>query len=350
MVNLIKVLDDLGVEVTYFPQSRVDRTERQRLLRLAEVTPIEVAQEKSVARHLRRSRVSYGAAILCRLGPAESFLPALQRLSPETWTIFDTVDLHHLRELRQSEVEGDPVMRANALRVRQRELRLVESTDATIVVSTVEREILRRQSPESRIRIVPTIHQIGSAGPDFEARSGIVFLAGFDHAPNVDAARWLVESIMPQVWEQIPNLRLTLVGSHPPPLIQQLASTHVEVTGWVPEIQPYLDRSRLSVAPLRFGAGVKGKITQCLAAGLPTVATGLATEGMPIEAGRDIIVAEGARDLAQAIVRTYRDKAVWHRLAVSSRDAASRHFSFDAARQSVSALLNEISLPVDEDT
>ena len=117
MVNLIKVLDDLGVAVTYFPVNTVDRTERKRLLGLSEVAPIEVPKETSVARHLRRSRGAYRAAILCRLGPAERSLPTLRRLSPQTWTIFDTVDLHHLRELRQSEVEGDPVMRANALKV-----------------------------------------------------------------------------------------------------------------------------------------------------------------------------------------------------------------------------------------
>lgn len=350
MVNLIKVLDDLEVNVTYFPVSRADRAERERLRALAEVTPIEVPKERSVARHLRRSRGAYRAAILCRLGPAERWLPSLRRLAPKTWTIFDTVDLHHLRELRQSEVEGDPVIRANALEVQQRELRLVDSTDVTIVVSTVEREILQRHRPLSRIRIVPTIHQVGEAGPDFEARSGIMFLAGFEHAPNVDAANWLVESIMPLVWEQIPDLRLTLVGSHPPPMIRQLASARVEVTGWVPEIQPYLDRSRLSVAPLRFGAGVKGKITQCLAAGLPTVATELATEGMPIEAGRDIIVGEGSEGLARAIVGAYSDQGAWHRLAVSSRDAASKHFSFDAARQSVGNLLNELSGRVEEET
>lgn len=342
MVNLIRVLADLGLGVTYLPQTRADRAENEKLMELANLLPVEVPKERSVARHLRRSRSTYRAALLCRLGPAERFLPTLRRRCPDTWAIFDTVDLHHLRELRQSDLEGNLSLRDAALEVRRRELRLVDSADTTIVVSTVEREILLRERPDSRIRVVPTIHEIGDAGPDFETRSGLLFLAGFEHAPNVDAAVWLVESIMPLVWEQLPDVRLTLVGSHPPAQVRRLQGPHVQVTGWVPAIEPYLNRTRLSVAPLRFGAGVKGKITQTLAAGLPNVATSMATEGMPIEDERDILTADEATDLARAIVRAYCDKELWHRLAVNGRDAATRYFSFDAARLAVGALLNEI--------
>ena len=342
MVNLIRVLDQLGWAITYLPQTWGDRRLREELTQLAEALQIDLAGERSVKRHLRQACRSYRAAVLCRPAPTERFLPSLRRYCPDTWCIFDTVDLHHLREHRQSEIEGDRRLRASALELRQREHQLVRETDATVVVSPVERDILLREVPDARISVVPNIHSIAPPGPPFEERSGLVFVAGFEHAPNIDAAVWLVDSIMPAVWRQLPEVALHLVGSHPPTEIQELASPRVHVTGWVPEIEPYLTRSRLSVAPLRFGAGVKGKITQSMAVGLPAVATSLAAEGMPIEHERDILIADRAVDLADTIVHAYRDRELWARLSAAGRENAGRNFSFGAARRSVGALMGQI--------
>lgn len=342
MVHLIKVLTDLGLAVTYLPQTRNQRTEHQRLLQLAGSLGMEIPPERSVARHLKRNPSTYRAALLCRLGPAERTLPVLRRCAPKTWAIFDTVDLHHLRELRQSEIEGNARLKAHALEVRRRELLLVERVDATVVVSTAERDLLQKTHPDRRIQVVTNIHEIARGGPSWEDRSGLLFVAGFEHAPNVDAALWLVESVMPLVHKRLPEVPLTLVGSQPPRAVERLQRSDVEVTGWVPEIEPYLNRSRLSLAPLRYGAGVKGKITQSMAAGLPVVATRLAAEGMPIEDERDILMADGAEDLAAAIVEAYLDKVLWNRLAANGRDAAMRYFSFNAARRAVEVLLSDL--------
>lgn len=342
MVNLMRVLSDLDRSVTYAPQTLGNREELQRLRQLAAELGVALPPERSVKSHIRRSGASYGVAILCRPGPTERYLPMLRRFCPGTRVLFDTVDLHHLRELRQSEIEGNRSLRRSALEVRQTELQLVASADATIVVSTAERDLLQQERPTARIRVVSNIHHINPPGPGFADRSGLLFVAGFDHSPNVDAAVWLVDAVMPQVWQRLPAVELRLVGSNPPAKVRSLQRSQVRVTGWVPSIEPYLHESRLAVAPLRFGAGVKGKITQSLAAGLPVVATPLAGEGMPIEHERDILMADEATDLAQTIVRAYEDEALWNRLADNGRKTASRHFSFEAARRAVDALMQEI--------
>jgi len=347
MVNLIRVLTDLGQEVTYLPQTISDRAERQQLSTICDSLSLQVPQERSVRRHLKRHRSTYRAAILCRVGPTEAFLPQVRRFCPRAWTLFDTVDLHHLREMRQAEIDKDSNLRAAALEVRQRELDLLDAADETLVVSTFEEELLREHDPEAKIRVVPPIHEIRPSSPSLEKRQGLLFVAGFEHQPNVDAALWLVEDIMPWVWEKLPGVGLTLVGSHPPAVIRALQSDKVTITGYVPRVDPYLDTSRLSLAPLRYGAGVKGKVTESMASGLPVVATPIACEGMPIEDERDILVAEEAGEFAAAVVRACSDEELWHRLAANSRETATRHFSFDSARQIIETLLSDISNVVD---
>lgn len=349
MVNLIRVLRDFGQTVTYLPQTLSDVEERPSLLSLCDALSLEAPTERSVRRHLKRHISQYQVVVLSRVGTAQRFLPLVRRTCPQAWTVFDTVDLHHLRERRQAEVENDTRLHKSSEEVRRRELELIRATDETLVVSNFEARHLARECPDARIRVISNIHDIPENGHLFEDRQDLLFMAGFEHLPNIDAALWLVREIMPRVWERLPETKVMLVGSSPPKQIRSLQCDRVVVTGFVPSMRPFLDRARLSLAPLRYGAGVKGKITESLAAGLPVVATPIATEGMPIEDGRDILMADGPGNFADAIVRAYLDGELWHRLARQSRETAVNNYSFDAARRAVNAFLREIPSKIDGD-
>ena len=136
----------------------------------------------------------------------------------------------------------------------------------------------------------------------------VLFVGSFDHPPNVDAARWAAREIMPLVRERCPDAVLHVVGSNPTDQVRELAGPGVEVHGWVPDVAPMYARSRVTLAPLRFGAGVKGKVGESLAIGVPVVGTSVAVEGMHLTDGQEVLVADDAPGLADAVVQLLTDE------------------------------------------
>jgi len=130
-----------------------------------------------------------------------------------------------------------------------------------------------------------------------------------------------------------------VIGADPPPQIRALASGSIRILGHVHDVTPFFDGCRLSVAPLRYGAGVKGKINQSLAYGLPVVATTQAAEGMFLQDGDSVLVADDPGSFAEAILRLYRDPALWERLSVGGLAVMEAHFSFAAARRALIELV-----------
>jgi GT2 family glycosyltransferase/protein-L-isoaspartate O-methyltransferase len=251
---------------------------------------------------------------------AEQYLPWIRALSPRTAVVADTVDVHFLRELREAELRKDPNGVAAARRTRERELAIYGASDLVVTVTQADAEELARRKVRTPCAVVPNIH-VPHAGavPGFERRCGLVFVGGFGHPPNVDAAGWLVREILPRVREAQPDVPLLLVGSNPPAEVKALAGRGIEVTGFVPETGPYLDAARVSVAPLRYGAGMKGKVGEALGRGVPVVTTSIGAEGMGLTHGRHLLVADTAQAFADEVLRVYRDAALWEELSGAGR-------------------------------
>ena len=176
-------------------------------------------------------------------------------------------------------------------------------------------------------------------GPPYAERAGVVFVGNFRHTPNVDAAVHFVAETWPLVRAALPGVRLSLVGTAPPPAVQALAGPDVDVTGWVPETRPYLDAARVSIAPLRFGAGVKGKIAEALACGLPVVTTTIGAEGMDLVDGEHALVADAPQAFADAVVRLHRDSALWERVAARGHERLDAALSPAVAHAALRTLL-----------
>jgi glycosyltransferase involved in cell wall biosynthesis len=181
--------------------------------------------------------------------------------------------------------------------------------------------------PDANVLIVPTFHDVEPYVPPPEDRSGILFVGGFEHPPNGDAAIYMVNEVMPAVWRELGDVRVTIVGSNPPPEIQALASPLVDVTGWLEDLQPLLDSSRLSMAPLRYGAGMKGKITQALAAGLPVVTTQIGAEGLDGHDQECLLIADDPHELAVNAIRVYRENDLWRRLSRAGQELIAERCS-----------------------
>ena len=243
--------------------------------------------------------------------------------------VFDSVDLHYVRERRSAELAGDATLARNAARTRALELDVVARSDVTTVVSADEAAVLAREAPGARVELLSNVHEIAGAGLPFAQRRDLVFVGGFRHPPNADGVRWFCEAVFPAVRARLPGVRFHCIGDGPPPEIQALSRREgVQVHGHVPDLAPYMDGCRIALAPLRYGAGVKGKINLSMAHGQPVVATSAAVEGMHLRDGHDVLVA----DDADAVVRLYHDATLWMALSLNGHDNVARHFSGDAAR------------------
>jgi glycosyltransferase involved in cell wall biosynthesis len=169
------------------------------------------------------------------------------------------------------------------------------------------------------------------------------FVGGYQHPPNVDAAKWFTGEIWPRVRERLPGVEFHLVGSKATDEIRALAGNGVRFQGYVEDLEPWLDDCRLAIAPLRYGAGVKGKVNLSMSRGQPVVATPMAVEGMFARPGQDVMVAETAEEFADAVVRIYTDEELWNRVSISGQENVERYFSVETARLGLQELLNALA-------
>jgi GT2 family glycosyltransferase/glycosyltransferase involved in cell wall biosynthesis len=300
-------------------------------------------EDGDFARWLRTHGRDYDAIVVSRHYVLAPLLPLLRRLAPQAELVFDSVDLHFLREEREAQARYDGAALREAARTREAELALVAAAGRTWVVSERERGLLAELAPGARVELVSNVHELDEATPGIEGRADAVFVGSFAHAPNVDAVQWLVAEIWPHVRASLPELRLHLVGADPPGAVRALAMTPgVVVHGHVPDLDALLDRSRVSVAPLRFGAGVKGKVNQALARGLPVVVSECAAEGMRLVDLDDAWIAESAIDFGEGILRLCRDDALWQKLRRNGYANTRAHFSPEALRASLRPWLQSL--------
>jgi glycosyltransferase involved in cell wall biosynthesis len=173
----------------------------------------------------------------------------------------------------------------------------------------------------------------------------LVFVGNFMHPPNVDAALRLANSIFPRVREHHHDATLLLVGDNPPLEVRQLASDAVIVTGYVPEVTPYLDGAALVVVPLRLGGGMRVKVLEALSAGKPVVATPRAIEGLDVIAGQQIAIAESDEQFIEAILQLLADPECRRTMAVSARAWACTHLQWDHAIVTYEVLYHCLSEP-----
>ena len=287
-------------------------------------------------------------AWICRPELNEKYLPLI-RTHNNIKTIYDTIDLHYLRMKRAWEISAtkDIQEATEWVDMQARELKIAHQADLTITVTSVEQQILQQQGIDS-VAVVPNIHLDRTRDyPDwdtsFAARQNILFIGGYNHPPNVDAVLWLCREIMPLVWRQLPEVKVTLLGSNPTEQVQNLGSDRVTVTGYISDVSDYFLSHRIFVSPLRYGAGMKGKIGQSLEYSLPVISTEVGIEGMHLTHNKNVLEANTAEEFAQQILQLYQQEKLWHDLASNCQEAIAS-FNPEAIRQNLSQLLEQLNI------
>jgi hypothetical protein len=276
---------------------------------------------------------------------AEQYGPLIRALSPGTRIVVDSTDVHWVREHRGATLSGNQAELAGALRTREREQAAYRAADVLVAISDADAASMHELAPEVPLGIVPIIQPFAPVDTTPDDREGVVFVANFNHAPNVDAAVHFHTHAWPLLKRALPGVHLTFAGHAPPPAVESLAASDVTVTGWVPEIEPYLARAKVSIVPLRWGAGMKGKIGQAAAAGLPVVTTSVGAEGMGLCDGEHVLIADEPEAFSEAIARVYRDEDLWRRLARNAHAHLSDMLGMGAARDAIAEVLRQAAPP-----
>lgn len=267
--------------------------------------------------------------MLSRPHIAEHYIDALRK-HPDVRSVYYGHDLHFRRMDMEATRNGGSDGEARSMELLER--RIWKAVDRVLYPSSEEAQDVHALEPAVDARaILPYAfdHFNDDAVP--AQRAGILFVAGFAHGPNVDAARWLVESVMPQVWVQHPGVKLSLVGSNPTDAVRALAGEHVEVTGFVSdeELAQRYGAARVAIVPLRFGAGVKGKVVEAMQQGLPLVTTGIGAQGL-VGLEAVVTVADEADGLAAGLLSLLEDDALWLQRSRAAASYCRGQFSRDA--------------------
>ena len=294
----------------------------------------------SIEEVLRRQAHCFDVIYLHRVSSASAYLTLARQHHPRARIVYSVADLHHLRVARQAALEQRPELMAESRRLRLQECTAAWSADAVITHSTEEADLLRQAVSGANVHVVPWAMPPEPTTVPLPARRGVAFIGGFALMPNQDGARFLAETIMPLVWQTHPGIDAVLVGSAMPDAIKALARPGLTVLGAVPKLSEVFDRVRLTVAPLRYGAGVKGKVLSSFAAGIPCIMTPIAAEGIALPKPLQRLVADDAPAFAAAIIRLHAGRTPYRNAAAAGLALIETGFNTAQISESLQAAID----------
>lgn len=314
----IALIQALGAKVTVLPRSLEYLPRYAEAMQRRGVEVIHAPFATSMEAFLEARGAEFDAVFVTRFQVAEALLPAVRRFAPQAKVLLNLADLHFLRQMRAAAGAGDEAALAAAKAVRARELATMRAADVVLSYSDVEGSVVfSHAGPEVKVARLPWVQRVTGEGAPFAGRAGLAFLGNYRHPPNIEAVAWFAGSVMPLLAERAPHITFTAYGAYAEEALAGLAG--VELGGHVADLSAMFDRHRLFVAPLRSGAGVKGKVFEAMAAGLPCILTSLAAEGVALRDGEHALIADTAHAFAEAVIALHEDEERWQQLSAASR-------------------------------
>jgi glycosyltransferase involved in cell wall biosynthesis len=236
---------------------------------------------------------------------------------------------------------------AEALGARQVELGALQESAVVFAVSAEEADFIGEVAPGKPTYVLPNWVDTIPQPAGFAERSDLLFFGGFlagPGSPNEDALLHLVDNVMPLLWERDPELRLHVVGADPTPAVNALHGEHINVVGFVDDPAEWLSKTRLHVSPMRFGAGIRLRFLDTIAAGQPFVSTTVGAEGLPLGALRPQLVAEEPARLAELVHALYTDEELWRRAQRGLLDIARTNFDRGTFRRTLAEAMTHLGV------
>jgi GT2 family glycosyltransferase/SAM-dependent methyltransferase len=337
-LHWMRALTALGYKVTFAPVIDFRHAGRYTSdLQREGIECVYAPRHASAEAFIQARGAEFDLCVFYRFEAADALMRTVKGHAPQARRLLGLCDLAHVRLARKAEITGAEKDARAAREAKFRELLACAESDALFTPSRYEKDVLKAELPHADVFVCPLVQDLRPTTTTWSDRAGIGFVGGYRHAPNVDAVLFFVREVLPLVLAEEPSLRFLVAGSRMPPEISGLRDPGVEILGHVDDLQAFFARIRLSVAPIRFGSGVKGKVAASFAAGVPVVGTSVAVEGMELEAEEGALVADDPNDIAREILRLHRSEELWTRLSERGRRRAARDYSEAAGLRNVAA-------------
>ena len=339
-IEHMRALMELGYKVTFLPADNMAKIDpyTARLQKIG-IECLYYPYLWSVEEVFRKAANKPDLVYLHRYANASKYATMARRYFPDCRIVYNVADLHFLRMERQAEIEPGTLSPARLAAERHGELSAMQSVDCVMVHSPVEAELLRRVEPSLNVAVVPwTVRPHPTTRP-FAERSGTAFVGGFGHPPNADAVRHLISDILPLLRGKAADCMTYIVGSKMPDDIMTLQVPGLTPLGFVADLADILHRLRCTVVPLRYGAGIKGKVLESLAHGLPCVMSEVAAEGLELPDDLAWLVVQTPADFAEKLGRVHADEALNQSLSAAGLAYIERRHSADVVKAALGAAM-----------
>lgn len=325
-VEEMKLLIGLDCKLTFLPRNLNDAGVHTDALQRLGIECVHRPWYSSVERFLERRGHEFDVVYVTRYSVAESVIDTVRRTS-RAKIVLCNADLHFLRELRGALARGE-TDRDGPRRTRERELAVMSRVDAVLSYNEVEHAVIASHlMRDDHVFTCPWVLDAELSPTPFAERRHIAFMGGFGHPPNREAMDWFVAEVMPPLRAARPDLELHVWGSRMPDDVRWGEVDGVVVRGFAPSLDEVFDGCRVFVAPLRSGAGIKGKVLDSVARGVPTVLSPVAAEGTGLVDGVSTLLATTPAGWVERIVALVEDEALWARLSAESRALCERRYS-----------------------
>ncbi len=270
-------------------------------------------------------------------------LRQVRHWAPSAKIVIDSVDVQFGRYLSRAELTGAKEDFEQASLIKAQELAAFNAVDMVITVSEPERQMVLRELPDKPVTIIPNIHPLEESIPT-AARDGrsMVFVGWGKYDPNADAVLYFAREILPLVLAKIPHAIFKVIGGGYPEEVLQLNGGAIEILGFVPETALYLKESHISIAPLRYGSGVKGKIGEALSHGMPVVTTSVGLEGFGLTPGINVLAADTPAEFANHVVNLLTNQQLHIQISLAGWEFLRDSFSEQAVRSRIQSVFEEI--------
>lgn len=350
----MQLVQELGYKVTFLPANLAWLGNYTEQLQRCGIEVIHSPFVLSLAQFLAERGSEWDLVYLTRYTVAQGALPLLKEHSPQAKLLFCNADLHYLRQLRAlraEALEGDDALRAlEAVElVRNKELDVIREVDLTLSYNEVERGVIEAETlGAAPTAACPWVVECNDQPAPLANREGLAFLGSYNHPPNRDAVTMFLSELWPQLRLQLPELRLHLYGSGLSELLAKnwQAIPGVVVHGWVADLATVYGLHRLFIAPLRSGAGLKGKVIAAAAHGIPQVLSPIAAEATGLRHGLEVFIANDREDWLEHIVQLSKDDQLWQQLSVASQAFARTNYSRSKGLQLMRSAFERLGLKV----
>jgi glycosyltransferase involved in cell wall biosynthesis len=256
------------------------------------------------------------------------FTAILKSENPLLKIIIDTMDFHYKEFIRKYDITNNVKDLDHALEFYKNEKVLYRTADQVIVISKEEQENIQEKIAGIRkFRIIPNVHEISDFNIPFHKRKHMCFVGHFGNKHNVDAVEYFLNNIFKSIQKLNPQIEFHIIGRSSERFKETFHSPNVKVIGRLKDLRKALAFYKLFLCPMTYGAGLKGKIGEAMAAGVPVVTTSIGAEGFPVKNGEECFITDSTKEFADRCHQVINDADLWHALSVKSKIMLYKNFS-----------------------